>query len=103
MPGRRFQIYSREFKEAAVRRILAGEKIRPVAAELRVRPQCVEAPPVPDALGCSARRSRSVERDGEELRACFTVLNAFRYDAEGKRLDPGESRIFTLAIGQDAW
>ena len=28
MPGRRFRIYSREFKEAAVRRILAGEKIR---------------------------------------------------------------------------
>ena len=39
MPGRRFRIFSREFKEAAVRRILAGEKIRAVAAELRVRPQ----------------------------------------------------------------
>jgi transposase len=39
MPGRRFRIFSRQFKEAAVRRILAGEKIRPVAAELRVRPQ----------------------------------------------------------------
>lgn len=39
MPGRRFRIFSREFKEAAVRRILAGEKIRVVATELRVRPQ----------------------------------------------------------------
>jgi transposase len=39
MPGRRFRIFSRQFKEAAVRRILAGEKIRRVAAELRVRPQ----------------------------------------------------------------
>ena len=39
MPGRRFRIFSRQFKEAAVRRILAGEKIRTVAAELRVRPQ----------------------------------------------------------------
>jgi transposase len=39
MPGRRFRIFSREFKEAAVRRILAGEKIRAVAKELRVRPQ----------------------------------------------------------------
>ena len=36
MPGRRFRIYSREFKEAAVRRILAGEKIRAVAKELRL-------------------------------------------------------------------
>jgi transposase-like protein len=39
MPGRHFRIYSREFKEAAVCRILAGEKIRAVAEELRVRPQ----------------------------------------------------------------
>jgi transposase-like protein len=39
MPGRRFRIFSRQFKEAAVRRILAGEKIRTVAAELRLRPQ----------------------------------------------------------------
>ena len=35
MPGRRFRIFSRQFKESAVRRILAGEKIRTVAAELR--------------------------------------------------------------------
>ena len=39
MPGRRFRIFTRQFKEAAVRRILAGEKIRTVATELRVRPQ----------------------------------------------------------------
>jgi transposase len=39
MPGRRFRIYSREFKEAAVRRILAGEKIRAVAEDLRLRSQ----------------------------------------------------------------
>src|SRR5438094_5983521 len=39
MPGRRFRIFSRAFKEAAVRRILAGEKIRAVADELRLRPQ----------------------------------------------------------------
>src|SRR5205809_5041976 len=39
MPGRRFRIFSREFKEAAVRRILAGEKIRTVANELRLWPQ----------------------------------------------------------------
>ena len=39
MAGRRFRIFSREFKETAVRRILAGEKIRAVASELRVRPQ----------------------------------------------------------------
>jgi transposase-like protein len=39
MPGQRFRIFSREFKEAAVRRILAGEKIRTIASELRLRPQ----------------------------------------------------------------
>ena len=39
MPGRRFRVFSRQFKESAVRRILAGEKIRTVAAALRVRPQ----------------------------------------------------------------
>jgi transposase len=36
MPGRRFRIYSREFKEAAVRRVLAGERIGAVAKELRL-------------------------------------------------------------------
>ena len=36
MPGRRFRIYSREFKEAAVRRVLGGERIRAVARELRL-------------------------------------------------------------------
>src|SRR5207244_11999109 len=43
MPGRRFRIFSRAFKEAAVRRILAGEKIRAVADELRLRPQLLYA------------------------------------------------------------
>jgi transposase len=36
MPGRRFRIYSQAFKVAAVRRVLAGEKIRAVARELGV-------------------------------------------------------------------
>jgi transposase-like protein len=36
MPGRRFRIYSQEFKLATVRRVLAGEKIRAVAQELRL-------------------------------------------------------------------
>ena len=39
MPGRRFRVYSREFKEAAVRRILSGEKVQAVADELRLRRQ----------------------------------------------------------------
>jgi len=34
MPGRRFRTYSQEFKLAAVRRVLAGEKTRAVAREL---------------------------------------------------------------------
>jgi transposase-like protein len=39
MPGQRFRIFNREFKEAAVRRILAGEKIRAVADDLGLRRQ----------------------------------------------------------------
>ena len=39
MPGRRFRIFSREFKEAAVRRVMAGEKVRAVAEDLRFRSQ----------------------------------------------------------------
>jgi transposase-like protein len=38
MPGR-FRIFSREFKEAAVRRIPAGEKIRAVADDLKLHRQ----------------------------------------------------------------
>src|ERR1700687_878225 len=34
MPGRRFRIYSQEFKLSAVSRVLAGEQIRAVAREL---------------------------------------------------------------------
>ena len=36
MAGRRFRIYSHEFKLAAVRRVLAGEKIRTVGRELKL-------------------------------------------------------------------
>ncbi len=39
MPRQRFRIFNREFKEAAVRRILAGEKIRAVADDLGLRRQ----------------------------------------------------------------
>ena len=39
MAGRRFRIYSREFKEAAIRRILAGETFRAVAEDLGLRSQ----------------------------------------------------------------
>ena len=39
MPGARARVFSREFKEAAVRRILAGEKVKALAAELHVWPK----------------------------------------------------------------
>jgi transposase-like protein len=39
MPAQRPRVFSREFKEAAVRRILAGEKVRALAAELQVWPK----------------------------------------------------------------
>jgi transposase len=35
----RSRVFSREFKEAAVRRILAGEKVKALAAELQVWPK----------------------------------------------------------------
>jgi transposase-like protein len=39
MPGQRPRVFSREFKEAAVRRIVAGEKVKALAAELQVWPK----------------------------------------------------------------
>ena len=39
MPGQGPRVFSREFKEAAVRRILEGEKVRALAAELQVWPK----------------------------------------------------------------
>ena len=39
MPGARARVFSREFKEAAVRRIVAGEKVKALAAELHVWPK----------------------------------------------------------------
>jgi len=39
MRGQGFRIFSRELKEVAVRRVLAGEKIRAVADDLGLRRQ----------------------------------------------------------------
>ena len=39
MPTQQPRIFSREFKEAAVRRILAGEKVKALATELQVWPK----------------------------------------------------------------
>jgi transposase-like protein len=39
MPGPSSRVFSREFKEAAVRRIVAGERVRALAAELQVWPK----------------------------------------------------------------
>lgn len=39
MPAPRPRVFSREFKEVAVRRILAGEKVSALAAELQVWPK----------------------------------------------------------------
>lgn len=41
MPPKRYRVFSREFKEAAVRRVLAGEKVRAVASELQVVPKLI--------------------------------------------------------------
>ena len=39
MPPKRYRVFSREFKEAAVRRVLAGEKVRVVATDLQIVPK----------------------------------------------------------------
>src|SRR5881396_2646422 len=39
MPAQRPRVFSRQLKEAAVRRILDGEKVRALAAELQVWPK----------------------------------------------------------------
>ena len=36
MPSRRYRVLSREFKEAAVRRVLAREKVRAVGTNLQI-------------------------------------------------------------------
>ncbi|MBI4607861.1 MAG: helix-turn-helix domain-containing protein [Candidatus Rokubacteria bacterium] len=43
MPGQRPRVFSGEFKEAAVRRILAGEKVRALARELGLWPKLLYA------------------------------------------------------------
>jgi transposase len=43
MPGQRARVFSREFKEAAVRRMLAGEKVQALAAEFRLWPKLLYA------------------------------------------------------------
>ena len=55
----------------------------------------------PDARGCSATPSRSVEGDGEELWTSLAVLKAFRYHAECERLHLRQSHVFALAVGKD--
>ena len=43
MPGQRARVFSCEFKEAAVRRMLAGEKVQALAAELQLWPKLLYA------------------------------------------------------------
>jgi len=43
MPGQRARVFSREFKEAAVRRMVGGETVRALAEELRVWPKGLES------------------------------------------------------------
>lgn len=43
MPRERARVFSREFKEAAVRRVLGGEKVQALADELRLWPKLLYA------------------------------------------------------------
>ena len=113
MPGRRFRIFSRAFKEAAVRRILAGEKIRAVADELRLRPQLLYTwldyyeQGGPDALVprgrpqkavAWARRRALVQQPSRQARA---YGHAGREPARDSRLIELERKVGQQAVERD--
>lgn len=111
MPAQRPRVFSREFKEAAVRRILAGEKVSPLAAELQVcrkslydwwnlyergGPEALRAPGRP--RGSAAWDRPRVVRDRPSRRRPVTA-GAGRSDRE-----PDAERVAELErkIGQQA-
>src|SRR2546425_4529308 len=59
-------------------------------------------PLAPVERGCSARQSRSLERNAEEIRTGFAMLEAFSNDPERKRLHLRDSCLLALAIRQNA-
>ena len=101
MPGRRFRIYSREFKEAAVRRILAGEKIPAVAKQLRLGKllyswrDLYEQGGVDALVFCAGIGERSVEIRRRICEASGWLGVALDGDANarhGPRISPAGSR-----------
>src|SRR2546425_1136911 len=59
-------------------------------------------PLAPVERGCSARQSRSLERNAEEIRTGFAMLEAFSNDPQRKRLYLRDSCLLALAIRQNA-
>ena len=67
MPGKPARVFSREFKEGAVLRIMAGERVRAVAAELQIWPKLLyDWWRLYDRGGATALRSTGRPRRGEE-------------------------------------
>ena len=66
MPTPRPRIFSREFKEAAVQRIAAGERVRAVATELKIAGGM--------SMGEAADQRREINRINAESRDRFRLL-----------------------------
>ena len=114
MPGPRARVFSREFKEAAVRRILAGEKVKALAAELQVWPKLLYhwwdryEWGGPDALVPPGRPPRSAVWAQRPRPLSSPRSRTTSTKAEGERLTPDEiaasERVAALErkIGQQA-
>src|SRR5438132_12316767 len=59
-------------------------------------------PLAPVERGCSARQLRSLERNAEEIRTGFAMLEALSNDPQRKRLYLRDSCLLALAIRQNA-
>ena len=79
MAGQPRRIYSPEFKEAAVLRILAGERVYALAAELKIKPQVLYLWwSNYDQYGVTALRRSGRPRRGTEVVAPIAVPPAIR-------------------------
>ena len=79
MPGKPPRIYSREFKEAAVQRILAGERVQALAEELEVKAQVLYRWwSNYDRYGVTGLRAPGRPRPGQEVIKPTTVPGAVR-------------------------
>jgi transposase len=114
MPGHP-RVFSREFKEAAVHRIVAGEKVRALAAELQVAPKLLYhwwnryEQGGPEALISPGRRLRLAVRaerpapgaQSRRARKAKTKRRPAGGDTESKKIAALERKIGQQAVELD--